>query len=90
MKKSSLAGELMPPLGFGLRSMEEAKVVVRIFQAAAQGLDAEDIAGQLNAEGLASPGGRQWRGQTVRRILTHPILETLLTGHTTNGHGSFR
>ena len=44
----------------------EAEVVRRIFRAFADGKSPRAIARELNAEGVAGPGGRPWRDTTIR------------------------
>jgi len=44
---------------------EEAEIVRRIFRNAADGTISRDIAGQLNAEGIAPPRRGYWRASTI-------------------------
>ncbi len=58
---------------------EEAKLVVRIFELASQGVGIRRIAGMLNAEGIKNPVGRRaskmaprserWAGSGIREVL---------------------
>ena len=54
--------------GAGERRINEAEAAVirRIFGAYADGESPRGIAKRLNADGVAGPGGRQWRDTTIR------------------------
>lgn len=64
----------MPSLTYGQRNRAEAKIVRLIFDAARRGIRAEDIAVRLNAHDIPSPGGGDWKGYAVRRILRNHRL----------------
>jgi DNA invertase Pin-like site-specific DNA recombinase len=61
-----------------------APVVRRMITDSLAGESLRGIAAALNAEGVLSPLGRQWRDTAVRRILASPAL----MGHTTKMRGS--
>ncbi len=54
--------ELNPP---------EDAVVKRMFDMALQGMSSLDIARNLNAEGVASPKGKQWPKSTVHTTISN-------------------
>jgi chromosome segregation and condensation protein ScpB len=70
----------MPALMYGTRSNHEAAVVGAIFAASERGLSAEEIAGVLNARGIPSPGGMEWKGRAVRRLLLDHRLREQING----------
>lgn len=49
-------------------------VVTQLFDLAAQGHTAEDIALALNRQGVDAPGGATWYTRTVQRILANPVF----------------
>jgi hypothetical protein len=71
----------MPAPIFGTRSKREAAIVRAIFSAARRGLSAEEIAARLNRRGIPSPGGVEWRGRAVRRLLLDHRLRQQANGH---------
>jgi site-specific DNA recombinase len=53
---------------------DEAPVVTWMISQRVAGRGYEPIAADLNAQHVPSPRGGQWRGTTVRKILTSPLL----------------
>jgi site-specific DNA recombinase len=45
--------------------LDQAAIIKRIFQEYADGMAPRQIAGRLNAEGIASPRGGQWNASTI-------------------------
>ena len=50
---------------------QEAAVVRRIFEEYLSGQSIRSIAASLNADGIPSPRGKQWRASTIRSILVN-------------------
>jgi site-specific DNA recombinase len=50
-------------------------IVTQLFELAAQGMTAEDIALTFNRQGVTAPGGKVWYTNTVLRILANPIYD---------------
>jgi DNA invertase Pin-like site-specific DNA recombinase len=73
---------------------DEAAVVLRIFEAFAEGRSAEAIARSLNLDGVPSPTGGTWHGSTIRDnstrnegILRNPLYRGVATiGATQRSH----
>lgn len=68
-----------PPLGYEVEkgilvpNAKRLPIVIQMFNLAAQGVTAEDIALTLNRQGVDAPGGKVWHTHTVQRILANQI-----------------
>lgn len=70
---------------------DKAKVVMRIFDMALKGSSYYQIAGELNNEGIKSPGSNQWTVKAVSRVINNRFYTgTLETGKTENTLGGVK
>src|SRR4030095_13943203 len=70
---------------------EQAAIVQRIFREAGQGKSLTKICQGLNADGLRSARGKQWKPGTLVRMLGNPVyLGTMYYGVWQNTHGKKR
>ncbi|MFE2977451.1 recombinase family protein [Streptomyces sp. NPDC059258] len=63
----------------GRKEVSPWEVIVRIFTEVANGASARGLARVFNREGLRSSMGKQWRADSIRAILLHPVYEGWLT-----------
>jgi site-specific DNA recombinase len=61
---------------------DEAEVVYRIFRRIAEGASLRSVAGELNAEGIPTPGvnyppylSSVWTNSTISRLIRHPVYK---------------
>src|SRR2546430_2414194 len=66
------------------RADQQVATIRRIFQEFNRSRGAQDIAEELNHQGITSPGGGAWDGAKVRRILVNELyVGTLVYNKTT-------
>lgn len=54
---------------------DQQQVLARIRRLRQRGESLRSIAGELNRDGILSPRGRSWSGETVRQILARPSVQ---------------